>query len=121
MFLFLNSTFPDRVEVALTKSINVASRWKRYATRDVLAAAMRELRARRKNARDLRGIVVTVGPGPFSRVRAGVVVANTLSFALRIPLWAVKADGRTVRARIPLTPSYGKLPTITTPRKRFRA
>lgn len=38
---------------------------------------------------DLNRIIVVKGPGPFSSVRIGVTVANTLAYALRIPLYSI--------------------------------
>jgi len=34
----------------------------------------------------LAGIIVISGPGPFTSIRIGVTIANTLAFALKIPV-----------------------------------
>ncbi len=114
MFLWLNSTFPDHVALALTETAGSRFRWQQVTGRDVLAAAVKTLKSRRKTLGDLTGVVVVPGPGPFSRVRAGVTVANILSFALAVPLWALR-NGKLRRVRGVLAPSYGKPPNITKP------
>ena len=117
MILFLNCSFSDHVEVALTTGTKQKPVWKSVAGRDVLAIAVRVLKSRRKTMYDLTSIVVVPGPGPFSRVRAGVTVANTLAFALGIPLEALKF-GKLRRVRGVLAPHYSKPPNITKSLKR---
>lgn len=116
MVLWINSTFPDHVEVALTIGVEQTPIWKSIVGRDVLAAAMGVLKRKKKNITHLTSIVVVPGPGPFSRVRAGVTVANTLAFALSVPLWTLRA-GKLRRVRGVLAPHYGKPPNITKPRR----
>lgn len=41
--------------------------------------------------KDVRRIVVVIGPGPFSAVRIGCTVANTLSYILSIPVHGLSA------------------------------
>lgn len=36
--------------------------------------------------KDLSGIRVNIGPGSYTGLRVGVAIANTLSFALKIPV-----------------------------------
>lgn len=117
MFLFLNCTFPDHVRLALTAGSAETPIWENVPGRDVLAVAAGVLKKHRKTLRDCTGIVVVPGPGPFSRVRAGVAVANTLAFTLDIPLWALRS-GKLCRVRGALAPIYGKRPNITFPRER---
>lgn len=117
MFLFLNSCFPDHVEVALTSNQKHPPVWKSIAGRDALGAAVCLLAARRRTLRDLVSVVVVPGPGPFSRVRAGVTVANTLAFAFDIPLFALR-NGNRARVRAALVPIYGKKSNITKPRRK---
>ncbi len=121
VYLYLNSTFADHIEVALSKTAQANPPWQQVPGRDVLAAAVGIiLRAKRKRSReallsDLTGVVVVPGPGPFSRVRAGVSVANTLSFARDLPVWTLRA-GKLRRMRGLVMPHYGKEPNITKPR-----
>lgn len=55
----------------------------------------------------LCGMDVIPGPGRFSRVRLGVVTANTLAWALGKPL---SVRGKRVRV---VTPEYGAEPSIS--------
>ncbi len=72
----------------------------------------------------LKHITVLIGPGTFSFLRAGVVVANTLAAVLRVPIRGVRATHdtdsvplskltRSARSRRPLRPWYGRAPSIT--------
>ena len=116
MFLWINSTFADHVDVALTATTKTAPPWTSIPGRDVLAAVMQMLKSKKKTLTDLTGVAVVPGPGPFSRVRAGVVVANTLAFSLGIGLYRIQKK-RIARARVPLLPRYGAPPHITKPKK----
>ena len=44
------------------------------------------LKKKELTTKDLDGIVVTTGPGPFTRLRSCVAIANALGFALNIPV-----------------------------------
>lgn len=75
-------------------------------------------------------IVAVLGPGRFSGIRHGIVIANTLSFAWDIPLRGIeKNDRETPRqllnralqqknSSLLLVPRYGQEPTITLPKKK---
>lgn len=70
-------------------------------------------------------IIVVTGPGRFSGIRHGITIANTLAFALHIPLYGIKKkDGETSQQLIAralrrrasplfLIPHYGQEPNIT--------
>lgn len=75
---------------------------------------------------DLTGVVVFKGPGSFTGLRIGVVVANSLSQALEIPVaaetgeqWAQKGAARLAEKENDYVsvPDYGREARITTPRK----
>ncbi len=117
MVLFLNSTFVDHVDVAVTNTLDDQPAWQSVAGRDVLGAIMHVLPKGKQRFARITGITVVPGPGPFSRVRAGVTVANTIAFALGIPLFQYR-DGKLRRATKPIVPHYGGEPNITKPRKR---
>ncbi len=116
MILCIDATTAEVVRMGVSIQQNAALvAWKTYKTRDVLAAAVRELKRNKKTLKDLSGVAVVPGPGPFSRVRAGVTLANTLSFASGVPLWALRS-GKLRHVRGVLAPHYGKPPNITKPR-----
>ncbi len=47
----------------------------------------------KRNLSDLKGVAVTVGKGRFTATRIATTVANTLSYALGIPVTAVDDAG----------------------------
>src|SRR3990167_9480784 len=76
----------------------------------------------------LKGIAVVNGPGPFTALRLGVATANTLAWALNIPVAGIKStDFSDIRDLIKISekkvkkvpvgdvvePLYGKGPNIT--------
>lgn len=95
------------------------------------------LKKSRLKLSDLSGIIVAAGPGGFTAVRSGVVVANALGFAFAIPVVGVEGEfvgvddllvsDRTSRAlkqlkRAPKTaqarPAYGAQPNISTAKQK---
>jgi tRNA A37 threonylcarbamoyladenosine modification protein TsaB len=50
------------------------------------------LKKAKEKKENLSGIIVVNGPGPFTSVRQGVVVANALGKLLNIPVLGVNAD-----------------------------
>jgi tRNA A37 threonylcarbamoyladenosine modification protein TsaB len=76
----------------------------------------------------LSGLAVVSGPGPFTSLRLGVVTANTLAWALKIPVIGIKASefsnliqlAQVIKQRLNslareeiIEPFYGKEPNIT--------
>lgn len=75
---------------------------------------------------DLRGIGVYAGPGSFTGLRIGVTIANTMAYALDIPVVGTKGETWIDEALMRLTkeendiivkPFYGRDARITQPRK----
>lgn len=77
---------------------------------------------------DLQAILVINGPGPFTALRIGIVTANTLAWALKIPMVGIKlsefknfdelvkiAEKKVRKAKVGaiIEPFYGKEPNIT--------
>ncbi|OGY54349.1 MAG: tRNA (adenosine(37)-N6)-threonylcarbamoyltransferase complex dimerization subunit type 1 TsaB [Candidatus Buchananbacteria bacterium RIFCSPLOWO2_01_FULL_45_31] len=76
----------------------------------------------------LKGIAVVCGPGPFTALRIGIAVGNTLAWGLKIPVAGVKLDEfsgydqlaavgekkiKTAKKGSIVEPFYGKEPSIT--------
>ncbi|HSX41326.1 MAG TPA: tRNA (adenosine(37)-N6)-threonylcarbamoyltransferase complex dimerization subunit type 1 TsaB [Candidatus Saccharimonadales bacterium] len=74
----------------------------------------------------LDGLVVFRGPGSFTGLRIGATVANTIAYALKIPIvgalgenWEMDGISRLAAGEtdVQVIPEYGALPNITKPRK----
>lgn len=61
------------------------------------AMAMAVLQAARVAAQDLSGVVVTVGPGSFTGVRAALALGQGIAVGARLPVWGVTV-GAAIRA-----------------------
>ncbi|HUV42585.1 MAG TPA: tRNA (adenosine(37)-N6)-threonylcarbamoyltransferase complex dimerization subunit type 1 TsaB [Patescibacteria group bacterium] len=59
---------------------------KEFKSQKLLALIDQTLKKNKKSLKDLTKIEVNLGPGSFTGLRVGVAVANTLSWALKIPL-----------------------------------
>lgn len=91
------------------------------------------LRLHRVSRTTIRGILVECGPGGFSMLRAGVVLANTLGFSLGVPVvprstppgsqpnkpQPVEFRKRRASGKI-VFPFYGAEPSITRSGKKVR-
>lgn len=89
------------------------------------------LKERRITLSDITGIIVASGPGAFSAVRTGVVLANTIGWSFNIPVLGVRTEllnGATkldkqikkfykIKHFKPIKPIYHKPPNITKPNK----
>lgn len=85
------------------------------------------LKRRDVDAHILSGIVVYEGPGSFTGLRIGATIANTMAYALKIPVagaggdeeWLKKAVHKLSTAQIGefVMPVYGGEANITKPRK----
>lgn len=108
------------------------STWK---TGRVLTAILRLLRQSKLHSASLRGIFIEAGPGFFSPLRSGVIIANTLAFSKAVPVFPLigKRNGginqlppkallaralRTSKSRLAI-PQYGTEPNITQPKRRL--
>ena len=58
----------------------------------VLPAIYKLLKRSNKSLKDASDIVVLTGPGSFTGTRVGVTIANTLSWALNIPVFGITND-----------------------------
>ena len=81
------------------------------------------------NPKDITGIIVYVGPGPFTAIRVAVCIANALAFSLKVPLAGVKGinDSEEIlikgleklgQSNAPVLPFYAKAPNITKPKNK---
>ena len=85
-------------------------------TEELLSSIESLLQEAGKEKSDLSAIKVNPGPGPFTAVRCGVTVANTLAFGLDIPVFAQMLDPRTDKFEKPVLPIYAFAPKISQPK-----
>ena len=84
----------------------------------------RLLKQNRINKKELTGILVVQGPGPFTAVRTGVVLANALAASLNIPSAGAQSDVwlnlkkylLKLQSNKSIKPKYGRPPNITYPK-----
>lgn len=132
MILIINTADSDKATVALAKNGKIITKkifQSKFKQAEKLLAEIDKLISKQKlTANKLKGIIVVSGPGPFTALRIGVVVANTLAWALKIPVVDVKLNefdnlnklaqkSQKLLARVKkqniVEPFYGKAPNIT--------
>ncbi len=138
MTLVLQTTIAGRIAVWLIENkkilISVNTAVESHASDRVLAVVDLTLRQAKKTINDVQKIVVVRGPGSFTSVRTGLIIANTLGVLLKIPVGGIVTKHQlsdsdvlrqalTVGAREKIVrPWYGKSPNITRPKiKRAQA
>ena len=95
MFLIINTINNDKFLIALSKGDELIKKTipaKYKQTERLLPAVHESLNKNKIHLKNLKGIIVAKGPGSFTALRVGVVTANTLGFALRVPVNGMKAE-----------------------------
>ncbi|MBU4332425.1 tRNA (adenosine(37)-N6)-threonylcarbamoyltransferase complex dimerization subunit type 1 TsaB [Patescibacteria group bacterium] len=132
MILVINTAESNKLVIAITRDDFILDktvvRVQYKESEKLLSTVDKLLKKNKVKLTDLQGVVVVKGPGGFSSVRVGVVVANTLSYALQIPVVGVKLSEfedlqglikmgklRLKKTRVGETvePFYGREPNIT--------
>ena len=133
MVLFIDTTDGATVLLAFIdgrgRCVAKSRRRARYRQAQVVLPAIDALRRKAKlSLSSLTGVIVLSGPGPFTALRVGVLTANTIAWALRLPVVEVRktadADFETlitqglaklknVTAPAIIVPHYGQAPNIT--------
>lgn len=130
MRLVIQSNIPGRLDVwlSLPKHTVHRSRQIQYHGSEFLLGLIDQLLTNQHaSLKQLKQIIVVLGPGPFTAVRTGIVVANTLGLSTNIPVRGIRssetlhitqltsfnrrASGKKVFH--PVHPWYGKQPNIT--------
>ena len=99
--LFIDTTCNKEIIVRLSidgKDFEEKREIENNRTQIVLPLIQQLLKEHNLSAKDLDTIEVNEGPGSFTGVRVGVSIANTLSFALQIPVntITIQKDGHLV-------------------------
>lgn len=132
MILVLQTTVLGRISVWLVRDRRIiASRkveieW--HGSDRALAVVDQTLRQKKKSVNDIKSIIIVRGPGSFTAVRTGLIIANTLGMLLRIPVRGIVVKHRLSNDEVLfqaamagkknflLRPWYGKSPNITLPK-----
>lgn len=139
MILVIQSNIPGRLLAwFVQRDGKIAAAGRRrvahHGSEKLLSLVDRLLRRQRLNLKKLTGLVVVRGPGPFTAVRTGLLVANTLAVSLGRPIRGVvvaealtaeqvgclgHSVGRRARSAL-VKPWYGRGPNISRPKRRRR-
>jgi len=135
MFLFIHATELDDAYLCLVTTKGVVFAQKKIyfppsGHKDLLGALADLLKKKGKKVSALAGICVVNGPGRFSFLRSGIILANTLGFALKILIVGIHKDDfktkndfikkgleklKKQKKFVLVVPEYGKEPNITKP------
>lgn len=92
MTLYINTTSPDEIIIALRLGDKVLAKQKLTAPRTqaekLLPAIERLLKKYKVSLSSLQKIIVANQGGSFTSLRIGVITANALAYALKIPVIA---------------------------------
>jgi tRNA A37 threonylcarbamoyladenosine modification protein TsaB len=88
MYLFIDPSEQDSIRLVLFSNTITREHVFEVRNRELLSVVVEALDREHVALADLQGIVVMVGEGRFSSTRIASVVANTLSYALHIPVVA---------------------------------
>lgn len=92
MILYINTSIRNFLEFAtirdgdvflLKRKVNLLQSEKALFLLDYL------LKKYKFKLKDIEKIIVNCGPGSFTSVRLGIVIANTLSYGLKIPVFGI--------------------------------
>ena len=119
MTLYINTTTQDEIIIALKQGAKVIAQKKIAAPRaqaeKLLPGIDRLLKSKKIKLSALKKIVVANHGGSFTSLRIGVITANALAYALKIP---VEAEPKTLKknkkfgAYSIVEPIYSSEPTI---------
>lgn len=95
----------------------------------LLPLVQKLLTAHKYQLSDIERIIVVRGPGPFTAVRTGIIVANTLGWMLQKPVTGMTRESELttqdllalrptrIKKFLAVRPSYGRAPNITKPKR----
>lgn len=89
MILYIDTSNSKKTVVGLRKGkkkIVLEGKSTKYKSQNVLLLIDQLLKKENARVGDLKEIQVNSGPGSFTGLRVGISVANTLSWALKVPV-----------------------------------
>jgi len=130
MILIINTANNDFFELILAKNeddFKIKKVKAQFRQAEKLLPAIDAL-VGRASLKKLKGLGVVSGPGGFTSLRIGIITANTLAFALKVPVVGIALDEfktpeelvvkifarlKKVKLGAPVLPEYGREPNIT--------
>lgn len=85
MKLYIDTSNSEKIVVGINKERYTADS-KVEKSQMLLSFIDKLLKKRKKKISDIKEIEVNTGPGSFTGLRVGVSVANTIGWALRVPV-----------------------------------
>ena len=135
MILIINTADQKKVFIGLVDKGELVAKKKfqaQYQQAEKLLVEIDKLLSKQTcKLASLQAIAVVNGPGPFTALRIGVVTANTLAWALKVPVVGIKlpefknidelvkiSEKKIKKAKVGaiVEPFYGKEPNITSKR-----
>lgn len=129
MVLCISAPHPDESWIALLRDgkppLKRVVRARANTHGDILRDINILLEKTHASFRDLTAIIVCTGPGHFTFLRTSIVIANMIGWSLRIPVIGLEATNvkefiaaglracAQVKTFSPVTPLYGREPSIT--------
>jgi len=119
MTLYINTTSHDEIIIALRQGEKTIAQKKFQAPQQqaekLLPAIAALMKTQKVKLSDLKKIIVANRGGSFTSLRIGVITANTLAYALKIPVQAefiVKKKTKKFGLYSIVEPDYDREPTI---------
>lgn len=96
MILIINTALPEEIELVLVKSQKDFKVWRKSAKMKqselLLKGIDKLLKDNKVKLNQIKGVGCVIGPGGFTSLRIGVVTANALAYALKVPVAGIKFD-----------------------------
>lgn len=124
MTLYINTALPEETIIALSDNDRTLARKKfkfaRHQAEKLLPAIDKLLVANKIKLSSIKKIMVASHGGSFTSLRIGVVTANALGYALKVPVVAAETgkSGKSFAAYSIIEPVYGAEPNIGKAKKR---
>lgn len=122
MILYINTVSRDEMIIALREGKKISEKIIKVnhnQAEKLLPAVESFLKVKKAKLGDLKKIVVASHGGSFTSLRIGVITANALAYALKIPVEAEEKTGKTNKkfGRYSLVePDYDREPNIGAPK-----